>query len=234
MLQMRSLGVLLAVGLLSGVTACGGSGKSTGSASHPYSHTATTAAATTSAAVGVKSGSPSGTSLHIPKVLATPNDLKEPGLDIPASPQDRPRYGFYGHPAGVSDRRAIVALVKRYYALAAAGNGKGACSMLIPGLTKSLPVEYGQLGASYLRGAKTCEAVLSRLFKHSHHELSVPVAVVGVFIKGEDAYSPIVSSKMPTSIITLKHEHGVWVISKPLGGRVESAFLSRHEQSRDK
>jgi hypothetical protein len=238
---MRSLGVLVAVGLLSaGVTACGGAGKGTGSTSHLSSNAATIGAAASSPAAGAASDSsstpptsPTSTSATSPtSTTATQGSPEGLGLDAPAAPEDHAHFGFYGHPAGTTDRRAIIALVKRYYAAAAAGDGKGACAMLVPSLLKSIPVEYGQLGASYLRGAKTCAAVLLRLFESRHRELSVPVAVIGVFVKGPyDAYAAVVSSKMPTSIITLNHEHGAWMITRPLGSTVEAAFLPRNKRS---
>jgi hypothetical protein len=64
------------------------------------------------------------------------------------------------------------------------------------------------------------------MFKHSRRELSLPIAVNGVFVNGEQAYAPIGSARMPSSIIIVKHEHGAWMIAMPLGSRIQEDFLS--------
>lgn len=225
MLHTRSLSIWLTAGLLSAaVTSCGGSG-STNSASHSPSNPPATASATANTASSTASASPPAKPAGGWTVAGLRRDRGASGLDVPALPEDRPRYGFYGHPASPSDRHAITTLIKRYYALAAADNAKSACAMLVPGLAKSLPVDYGQLGESYLHGAKTCEAVLSRMFEHSRRELSVPITVNGVFVNGEQAYASLGSTRMPLSIIILTHEHGKWIIAKPLGSRIQEEFL---------
>src|SRR6185312_6680543 len=48
----------------------------------------------------------------------------------------------FGQPAGPADRRAIIALVRRYYAAAAAGNGIKACAMLYTLTEESMVEEH--------------------------------------------------------------------------------------------
>jgi hypothetical protein len=124
----------------------------------------------------------------------------------------------FGHNAGEADRRAITALVKRYYAGAAAGDGQTACSILIPSLAYAVPLDYGKLGPAYLRAGKTCRAVMALFFKHSHDELSAPVAVTGVRIDGNHALALLGSSTMPAGYITLQRDHRVWTVNELLGG----------------
>lgn len=211
---MRSLGVLLAIGLGVGVAACGGAGKSGGSQS------ATSNAARTAAAAKPFVW-PKPT--HLPSIAMTRRFLKEPGLPIGIVREDRRIFAFYGYAPSAADTRAVTAVVKRYYALATAGDANRACSMISPEWVKAIPVDYGQFGSPYLRGAKTCQAVLSRMFRHNHGELTAPVEVTGVLAKGIRAYAVLNSTTMPASIIPVVHQHGVWLIDAPLGGRVPVA-----------
>lgn len=127
----------------------------------------------------------------------------------------------YGHAAGPADTRAVVALVKRYYAAAAAGDGKSACSMILPSLVKAVPEDYGKLGPQYLHGGKTCEAVLSLLFEHFHSKLAAPIGVTGVRIEGKQAYALLGSATMSASYITVQREHGAWTINQLLGSTLQ-------------
>lgn len=127
----------------------------------------------------------------------------------------------FGHTASAADRRTVTAVVRRYYRAAAAGDGRTACALLLPSIASVAALNYGRgAGPSYLRGAETCQAVMVRLFKQSHDELSAPVTVTGVLIRGENAYTLLGSTKMRASYITLLHEHGAWKIDELLGGRV--------------
>jgi hypothetical protein len=125
----------------------------------------------------------------------------------------------YGHAANAADTRAIAIEAKRYYAAAAADNGKKACSMMTASDAGSVAEDYGSgAGPAYLRGGKTCEAVMSRLFEHSHAKLTGAIDVTGVRVKEGSAYALIGSTKLPASLIILKHEGGAWKINSLLGG----------------
>jgi hypothetical protein len=214
--EVRILGSVFAIGLLSILAgSCGGANPGSGSKFRP-SHTTTIYGAAANDLVTTVNGciTPRG------GLGAGASSGSDPSLDVRVEPRDRRIYAFCGHPAGRSDRRAVIAVVKRYYSTAAADNGKGACLMMAPGLVKSLPMEYGRFGAPYLRGAKTCRTVLSRFFRHHHRELIVPIMVSRVFIKGDRAFAPVDSPMMPPSIIVLRHEYGAWAIEEPLGGRI--------------
>jgi hypothetical protein len=77
----------------------------------------------------------------------------------------------YGHAAPAADRRDVIALTKRYYAAAVAGDGAQACSMMLGSLARSVPASYGGPGGSpELRGT-SCVAVLSKLFRREHSVL---------------------------------------------------------------
>jgi len=119
----------------------------------------------------------------------------------------------YGHPTDTADRQAITAIVKHYYAAAANGDGAMACPLIAPSLAKSIPEAYGGgSGPSYLRGGRTCQAVMSALFKHVHDKLTGHLQVTAVRISGKQAEALLGSTTMPASEIALQDEHGGWKI----------------------
>jgi hypothetical protein len=79
----------------------------------------------------------------------------------------------YGHAANASDKRAIAALAKLYYAAAAAEQGARACAMLYSPYAESVPETYGRSGpaGSYARGA-TCAVVMTGVFKRFHEQIA--------------------------------------------------------------
>jgi hypothetical protein len=78
----------------------------------------------------------------------------------------------FGHAATASDAKTIAALIRRYYAAAAAEDGTKACSMLDSVYAETLPEDYGTSppGPAFAQG-KTCAAVLTAVFKHFHGEV---------------------------------------------------------------
>ena len=126
----------------------------------------------------------------------------------------------FGAKASAPDEQAIAAIVKRYYAAAGASDGRKACAMIFPGFARAIPLDYGRDGSAYLRGAKTCQAVMTLLFKHLHHELSVPLTVAAVRVKGERALAFLGSRKMPASYIALQRERGAWTIDGLIASRM--------------
>jgi hypothetical protein len=214
---MRSLTILFVIGLLSvGGAGCGGANRSLDSSHRASSDIGHPDDASPSIFVWPKPR-------HLLSIATTRRYIGDPGLSAGVIREDSRILAFYGHAADAVDRRAVTAVVKRYYAVAKVGNGKVACSMIAPGLLKAIPLDYGQFGAQYLHGAKTCQAVLSRLFKHTQRELAGWLIVTGVLVKGDRAYGLLGSSKMPASMIMLVREHGAWRIDAPLGGPIPVA-----------
>jgi hypothetical protein len=86
----------------------------------------------------------------------------------------------FGHPASSADARAVTALVKRYYAAGAAGDGAAACHLIYSTLAESVPEDYGRPpGPPSLRGT-TCAVVISKMFKPLQRRLSVESATLKV------------------------------------------------------
>jgi hypothetical protein len=124
----------------------------------------------------------------------------------------------YGHPAGVADGRAVTAAVKRYYAAAAVHDGATACSLILLSIASSVPETYAQrAGPPYLRGGKTCQAVMTKLFRHLHSRLAGTIEVTGVRVNGDGAEALLGSTTMHASDVMLKREGGTWKFEALLG-----------------
>jgi hypothetical protein len=118
----------------------------------------------------------------------------------------------YGQPANGADNSTIGALVKRYYAAAAAGNGASACSLIDSLFAKSIPEDYGRgAGPAFARG-NTCAVVMSKLFKHDHSKLPAAIVVTDIRVNGSQARALIGSKTVPASYLPLKRERGVWKV----------------------
>ncbi|HEY5287020.1 MAG TPA: hypothetical protein VIJ50_07940 [Solirubrobacteraceae bacterium] len=146
-----------------------------------------------------------------------PEDHVEPENDRYHDLDDA-RVTDFGHVAGKLETQTIATVVDHYYRLAAAGNGANACTLLLPTFARALPEDYGQApGPSYLRGAKTCQAVLSRLFRREHGQLARKLEVTGVRVEGAYAYALFGSSVTPAGYVPVEREHGTWWIGAMIG-----------------
>lgn len=153
---MKSMLVSFAIALLGiGAVACGNSGKNIGSTSK-ISSTATVTDTTPSQGY---------TKVDSDK----DNDFSAAGDE-----KNNNSTLNYGHAASVSDTRAITAVITRYYAVAVAGDGRKACSILYSSLAEAIQEDYGRgsEGPSYLRTGKTCSEVMVLLFKHFHSQFT--------------------------------------------------------------
>jgi hypothetical protein len=120
---------------------------------------------------------------------------------------------YYGQAASTSDARAIMTLLTRYYAAAATEDGARACALTYFLDVETLPEQYGQPpGPLWLRGAKTCPAVLSRVFRHFHSLLTPRVEVTAVRVSGDRADVLVGFTTLPAGFVKARREGGVWKI----------------------
>lgn len=196
--------LLLASALLgSGVAACGSAGKATDSASVASSATATTGTTPTTT------------------TTASNTTVSQPGVktDRDGDTDNNDDDYRYGHAASAADKRAVTALVKRYYTLAAAGDGASACSLIFPPFAEEIPEIYGEsLGPPALRGT-TCAEVMTKFFKQEHRKLLVDIVkleVTDVRIRGNRALALLNFKAMPPRDIRVHRELGAWKIDELL------------------
>ncbi len=127
----------------------------------------------------------------------------------------------FGHPAGAADSAQIAALVKRYYAAAAAGNGTKACSLLFFALEESVAESYHWAPAPrYLNGADSCQAVLSRVFARFHAQLRIRPAVALVHVEGKLAKALLIWPPLPPGYVEVKREGSSWKLDSLLAAPV--------------
>lgn len=169
-------GVLFAVLLCLGVSACGSSGgRSTQSrtvAARPSSQSAVGASggggstAPGSAAASLAGAPVSG--------VMPPGDQDGDSPDNKAFDRDDSFVTTFGHPASPSDSKAVTSLVKRYYTAIAKDDGATACKLLFFVIVESAPETYGQTQFDAAAGrGKSCGPVMSKVFRGNHRQLVV-------------------------------------------------------------
>jgi hypothetical protein len=126
-----------------------------------------------------------------------------------------------GRAASFSQARTIATVVRRYYALVAAGDGAAACAQLTVRLADAVPVDYGEVGSSsHLRGGKTCAAIVLRVFKHFLPEFAGPVEVTDVRVYGDQVLAFIGSKTLPACYTNVEREGGIWKVAQLLPGKL--------------
>lgn len=95
--------------------------------------------------------------------------------------KDDDRIRGFGHPAATRDRRAITALLRRYYEAASRGQGAEGCALMASVYARAIPEELGEGRAAppYYRGT-TCSRVLTKVFSLNHRQLGVFAATLHV------------------------------------------------------
>jgi hypothetical protein len=116
-----------------------------------------------------------------------------------------------GRPARIDDARRVSALVKRYYAAAGRGDGVAACRLVYLPVVESIQEANG--GTSPGAGG-TCAAILSRVFKRQHGQLSAESAALTVASVRVDLNVGAVrlglGSGRPARYTMVHRERGAW------------------------
>jgi hypothetical protein len=125
----------------------------------------------------------------------------------------------YGHPVSTADKLAVTALLKRYYAAAAAANGATACTLLNSKIEGSVVENLGRPPEpAYFRG-NTCATVMSKVFALNHRQLSAYAArltVSTVLLNRTGALAVLDFKTLPGRVIAVTREHGVWKVGSLL------------------
>jgi hypothetical protein len=128
----------------------------------------------------------------------------------------------YGHAASPTDEREAVALVKRYFALAATGDGAQACRLLVPLLAETVAEQDG--GSPGLRG-RTCGVVVSKLFIRDHRVLAEKDAhlkVIEVRVNGDKGLILLDFTEIPeVRQILERRVDGAWKLHELFDGIIE-------------
>jgi hypothetical protein len=201
----KPLVIPLAMAILSvGSTACGGAGAGADPTTSAHSSNVTTKSATT-----VTNSRQASNKVDADK----DNDIEAPYDDtnnVGALP--------YRHTASAVDRRAVAALVRRYYRTAVAEDGAKACSMIERSLAAAIVEDYGHgsAGPPFMRSGTTCPATMALLFKHEHAQLTSELPLLGVthvLLAGRRGVAVLRFGTMPEREITVVREGHVWRIA---------------------
>jgi hypothetical protein len=191
-----------------GACACGGSSHSSPAASSASSAAGAVAGAATSAS---STGAPAGAPLQ-----DGDGDDDRPGSK---HDPDTDEVFTYGTAAGPADRQAITALITRYYALAAAGDGKHACKMLYWLVAEGLVEEHSHgKGPATLRGS-TCAQVATKVFMRRHGELAADVKkleVTEIRVHAKKAWVRVRFGPTRELLMFVHRTGGVWQMNNLL------------------
>jgi hypothetical protein len=217
---MRSLLVLLTAALLSvGAVACSSSGKSSASSTRSSLSPSATVATTTTGATTASTNTgpaPAETKADADK----DNDVGAPNDDT-----NNNSVLNYGSEASPADKRAVAAVLKRYYALAAADEGTEACAMLDEVLSEAVAEDYGKgsAGPSYLKAGTSCPQVMDLLFVHYRNQLAVELPkleVARVRLIGHRGFAILHFGRLPEREISVVREGHVWKLGELLDSEV--------------
>jgi hypothetical protein len=148
-------------------------------------------------------------------------DAKLPQIEIQGDGEmDSDKYGnepdddereLFGHPASAADARAIAALVKRYYAVAAQEDGATACRLLYRALAEAEPSDFTNAPVPPGLHQAACAKVMVRLFKAGHAQ-----------VRAEDA-------RLYVTAVRVSHNTGVAEFG-PAAGRPEHSIMVHRER----
>jgi hypothetical protein len=197
----------LAAGLLAGA-GCGGShASSIASVSHA---TRTTAAGQTTSSSAETSPAP---------LDATVDADRDNDIHAAADDTNNNRVLSFGHDAVPSERRAITALVKRYYAAALAEDGARGCALLYSTLAEAAPEDDSREPGTpaYMHGQTTCAGVLHALFHHYHAQLAAELPklqITSVRLEEHKGFAFLRFGKLPERKISVQRERHTWKMSQ--------------------
>jgi hypothetical protein len=129
---------------------------------------------------------------------------------------DDVRVVFLGHVANQNETDVVVALIKRYYAAAAAEDGHLGCSLLYPLIAETVVEDYGRPpGPLALRGG-TCAVVVSKVFRQRHRRLVTDIArlhVTQVRTSGNQGLALLTFGSAPRRYLPLRRHGGAWKVA---------------------
>jgi hypothetical protein len=208
--------MIIVLALLSGcLAACGSTGRSTSSSSSspPDHRVAATNPATSEGSPG-RDGYFEGDD--------DSDDFKDSHKD-----EDDASIRSYGRSAGAREQRTVSALIKRYYALGASGNGARACALIVPSIARRTdfssvaPEAFASVAGSSLFHNKTCAEVESLLFQIDHRTLAAGAAgvtVIGLRVNGSHGIAELAFKGMPERHLAVRRDHGRWRVDALLDG----------------
>jgi hypothetical protein len=144
-----------------------------------------------------------------------PSPVRDVGDDKDGD-NDNERVRKRGRSVSATERQAIEAVVKRYYAAAADDDGPTACWLIYRTFAKAIPEEYGRpSGPPGLRG-NTCATVMTKLFREEHARLVADLDATVTDIRATAGTAVVLlyyNNTKPEHTTSVQLEGSVWKIS---------------------
>lgn len=162
------------------------------------------------------------TTISAPAPAPIPKADADRDNDIGAASDDtnNNRVLEFGHAASPPERRAVTALVRRYYSAALADDGARGCAMLYSTIAESAAEDSSREPGTpaYMQGLKTCAAVLGALFEHYHAQLAAELPkleVTRVRLEQHHGFAFLsFGTVLPERRISVEREGHVWKMSQ--------------------
>jgi hypothetical protein len=121
----------------------------------------------------------------------------------------------FGHPASISDRRAVVTLVGRYNTAVAKIDGVSACGLLYTGLKEGVIEDFHHpLGGR----KKTCLIVVRWLYRFAHKrkviDANKTLRVMQVLVRRSEALVLMGAGRVVEHTLMVRRERGRWKIAE--------------------
>jgi hypothetical protein len=176
------------------------------------------AAALSAIAATACGGSSNGSSASFAAALrAHDGDADNDSLGMGRLDADGDAAPTYGPVAGPAERRAVVALLKRFYTVAAGGDGAKACSLLYRLVAETVVEEHSHArGPRSLRGS-TCPQVASKLLQQRHRELTQELGALKVTVvqlRGQNAWVVLDFGPARERLAVLHRDGGGWKLGE--------------------
>lgn len=121
----------------------------------------------------------------------------------------------FGRRASSSERRAVTAIIKRYFQSAVEGDGAAGCGLLAATIVRTAPKDDG--GATASQSPPSCPVFITRLFALYRREVAIVKArlsVRKVLVKGNQGEALLGLPKKIEIYIPVIRERGTWKIDQ--------------------
>lgn len=119
----------------------------------------------------------------------------------------------FGPAASPAERAAVVAFIKRYYAIAASGDGAKACSLLDPLVAEAVAEGRALGNGRPSPHGGTCSRVAGEVFSQHRRELSEDVVTLRlgwVQLQAKQAVALVHFGTVRERIVRLRRRQGAW------------------------
>lgn len=121
----------------------------------------------------------------------------------------------YGQRASVAEAGAAEAVLKRYYAAAAADDGARVCSLLYSPVAETVVEDYGEPPGPVATRGDTCAEVMTKVY-HGQRRLMADhgraLRVTQLRIRGNQGIALLHVGRGPERYIYVRREFGVWKV----------------------